>query len=160
MKKPQILRDHLLRTVPGLAAAPDKLDLFIDRGRVQCGKGAGLSFRYAYTLNLVVQDFAGDPDRLMLPLLAWISEHQPDLLARAPQEPFAFEAEILDEKRTDVSITIDLTERVVVAADEGGRPVLGHLPDVPMADRFDGVDALLRSLVLHDEVTPEEIALS
>lgn len=157
MKKPAALRQHLLRTVPGLSKDASKLDLFVDRGRLQCGKGAGLSFRYAYTLNLVVQDYAGDPDLLMLPLLAWIAEYQPDLLARAPQEPFAYEAEILDEKRSDVSITIELTERVLVTVGPGGKPILDHLDDAPALDRFDSVDATLRALVLYDEVTPEAI---
>lgn len=157
MRKPATLRTHLLASVPALANDPSKLDLFIDRGRLQCRRGAGLSFRYAYTLNLVVQEFAGDVDLLMLAVLAWVANNEPELLDRTPHEPFAYESEILDGTSADVSITIELTEAVKVTADANGRPIMEHLPDGPIPDSFAGVETTLRELRLFDTVTPETI---
>ena len=131
MKKPQALRQHLLASVPALAADPTKLDLFIDKGRLFCRSTGSLAFQYRYSLNVVVQDYAGDVNGLMIPVLAWIATNEPDLLAKDPNEPFSFESEILDGNRAEVSIDLELTERVLI---QGGKPV--YLSDAPIADSF------------------------
>lgn len=119
MKKPDSLRKVLEAFVPALASDPAKLSLFIDKGRISARAGS-LSLEYRYTLNVVVQDFAGDPDMIMVPVLAWITQHQPDLLQRADAEPFRFESELLDADTSDVSIYIELDEAVRVTAKDGG----------------------------------------
>ncbi|RDE04690.1 phage tail protein [Sphingomonas aracearum] len=138
MKKPESLKSILLEAVPDLAAAPDKLALFVDKGSVASRGTASLSFEYRYTLSLVVMDYAGDVDALMVPVLAWIAREQPDLLFRDGQEPFSFEVEILDGNTADVSIAIELTERVRVERTAGGLRT-EHLSDVQSADEFAGV---------------------
>jgi len=140
MKKPSILRSMLLAAVPSIGAAPETLSMFIDKGRVAARLTKSLSFEYRYTLNIVVQEYAGDMDTLFVPLLAWIAEYQPDLLERGEQEPFSFESEILDGDCADVSIDLELTERVRV--DRDGRKLLPkHLDEPSRADAFDGVSA-------------------
>jgi hypothetical protein len=119
LRKPESLRKTLEMFVPALAADPSKLSLFVDKGRISAGAGS-LSLEYRYTANIVVQDYAGDVDELMVPILAWIAQHQPDLLQRTDQEPFRFESELLDAETADVSIFIDLDEAVRVSAKEGG----------------------------------------
>ncbi len=119
MKKPDSLRQLLLAFVPALAADPAKLSIFIDKGTIAARAG-GLSFEYRYTLNVVVQDYAGSPDDLIVPVLAWIGQHQPDLLQRSEGQPFRFESELLDADTADVSIYIDLDEAVLVTPKEGG----------------------------------------
>lgn len=39
-----------------------------------------LSFEYRYKLNVIITDYIGDPDAIMVPLLAWITVHQHELL--------------------------------------------------------------------------------
>jgi hypothetical protein len=128
MEKPDTLRRVLLAHVPQLGADPSKLSLFVDKGRVAARPG-GLSFEYRYTLNIVVQDYAGSIDGLMVPILAWIAEAQPELLEAGQQEPFRFESELLDADSADVSLWIELTEAVSVQAlAEGGFNAV-HLPE-------------------------------
>lgn len=137
MKKPDSLKALLLRAVKPLADSPENLTLFIDRGAIGCRAGS-LSFHYAYTLNIVVQDFAGSIDTLIVPILGWIAEHQPELLQKGDSQPFTFESEILDGDLCDISIDIALTERVRVTPGAGGVHVT-HLDDALPPDAFPGV---------------------
>ena len=155
MLKPASLRALLLQTVPGLAAAPERLALFTDKGKVRCRATGNLAFEYAYTLNLVIEDYAGDVDGIFVPLLAWIERNEPELMKREPQEPFDFECEILDTDHADVSINVELTERVLMKPVAGGL-VAVHLPEPAFVDEFDGVGRpLLLRLLLGDDVVAE-----
>ncbi|MDH4743157.1 phage tail protein [Sphingomonas sp. CBMAI 2297] len=155
MNKPDQLRRVLLAHVPDLKASPDRLSLFIDKGRVVASAGS-LGFVCAYTLNVVVQDYAGDVPALLVPVLAWIAEAQPDLLQKPERQPFTFGAELMDEKAADVSIYIDLTETVQVQVNpEGGFSTVA-LPEPVMADEFAGVCCvLLRQLKLGADIVAE-----
>lgn len=138
MKKVDALRDLLVRAVPALAADPSKLAIFVDRGRIGARAG-NLSFEYRYSVNLVIEDYAGDQDAVMVPIIAWIAENQPELLQRQDSEPFGFESEWLAKDLHDLSITIDLTERVLVNRVEGG-VTTEHLADILPADHFPGTE--------------------
>jgi hypothetical protein len=161
MKKPDGLRRLLLAAVPGLAADPSRLSMFIDKGKLSFRASGTLSFEYAYTLNIVVQDYAGDVDALMVPLLAWIAEQQPDLLERDPREPFTFESEILDSDAADVSIDLQLTEAVRVTPKVGGGFDTTHLDEPSRADEFEEVCGvtLLRLLLREEMLPPGEFAI-
>lgn len=142
MEKPEGLGRLLLSAVPGLADTPDRLQMFIDRGRIVSRATPSLAFETRYTLNIVIQDFAGDTNEVFVPLLAWIAEFQPDLLQKAGHEPFTFEAEILDGDAVDLSIDLELTERVgVQAAPEGGFTV-EHFDEPRGLDEFAGVSGV------------------
>ena len=137
MKKPEGLRRLLLATA--LKDQPEKLQLFVDRGGVTCRRGRNLAFTYGYTLNVVVEGYTGEVDALMVPILAWVAEQQPDLLDKPPYRPFEFESELLDANSADVSINIELTENVLV--DRTGRSDWSarHLDEPVIADAFPGV---------------------
>lgn len=138
MQKPERLKSILLQAVSGLAKDPTKLSMFIDEGRIAAHRSRSLSFEYRYKLSIVVMDYAGEVDDLMIPILAWIADEQPDLLERGEQEPFSFESEILDTNAADVSIEIQLTERVTVERTaEGLRPT--HHGEPRIDDTFGGV---------------------
>jgi len=156
VRKPDQLRRVLLRAVPALAADPDRLAIFADAGEIAARHGATLSFEQRYRLTVVVQDFAGDVAAIFVPLLAWIAEAQPDLLAKPDGKAFGYEAEILDAERSDVEVTLDLTERVAVTRTGGGGYEVRYL-DLPEADRdrFDGVDANLWQLFLRDQLVAQ-----
>lgn len=116
MKKPQLLRDHITRACPELATSPEKLTIFIERGNVLHTGTPSLSFEYRYTLNLVVTDWTANADLLVVPVIAWLKVHQPDLFANPERRAkgFRFEVEILDHEKADVAFELDLTESVAV----------------------------------------------
>jgi len=138
MQKVEALRNLLVRAVPALTADPSKLAFFVDRGRIGARMG-NLSFEYRYSVNLVLLDYAGDQDAVIVPIIAWIAEHQPELLQRQDSEPFGFESEWLAQDKQDLSITIDLTERVMVRRVEGG-VTTEHLADTLPPDIFPGAE--------------------
>jgi len=149
VKKADDLKALLLRSVRALADNPENLTLFVDRGSIACRAGS-LSFEYRYTLNIVVQDFAGSVDALIVPILGWIADHQPELLQRADSQPFSFESELLDGDLSDISIDIALTERVQITPGIGGVHAR-HLDEMLPADAFPGVAAVRLTEAVVDE---------
>lgn len=116
MNKPNSLRDHLLAADTTLAQNPERLLVFIDEGNIRSTAAPGLSFEWLYTLNIIITDYAGHPDNIAIPLLAWLRRNQPDLLTNIEKgkDAIGFEADILGNDKVDLSITMPLTERVIV----------------------------------------------
>ncbi|SUJ23404.1 P2 phage tail completion protein R (GpR) [Sphingomonas paucimobilis] len=138
MRKVDSLRDLLVRAVPALAADPSKLAIFVDRGQI-IARAGNLSFEYRCSVNLVVEDYAGDPGRGDRPHPG-LDRGQPARAAPAPGQPaFAFESEWLAKDLHDLSITIELTERVKVERVEGG-VTTEHLADLLPPDIFAGAE--------------------
>ncbi|MBB5882967.1 hypothetical protein GGR60_002882 [Xanthomonas arboricola] len=134
MIKPASLRAHLVAALPELARDADRLLVFIDAGSLVSTFQPGLSFEYQYTLNLILTDYAGHPDSVMLPLLEWVQTNQSELLSNpARRGEIAFEADILASDAVDLSIKLPLTERVVVTAKDGGGYDIAHAPE-PVID--------------------------
>lgn len=158
MKKPDSLKKLLLATVPGLKDNPECLTLFVDKGEIHGGHGASLSFEYRYTVNIVLESYAGDMDALTVPVLAWIAENEHILMGAPDAQPFRFEAEILDDESRDVSIFIDLREAVLVIPRDGGGYGVKPAPHIKPADRerFPGVasGAKLWQIFLNDTLLP------
>lgn len=115
MQKPASLRAFLTAAVPDFGRDPDRLSVYIDAGSLVSTLAPGLSWEYAYTLRLIVTDFAGDPDALMAPVIAWMRVNQPDTMANPDlaARAITFEADILSNAAADVAIALQLTERVV-----------------------------------------------
>lgn len=166
MRKPDSLRRFVTACLPEFATHPDRLQIYVEGGQIRAKQSATLSFTYAYTVKMLVTDFAGDADRLMVPLLAWIAREQPELLRKQDPQPFAFEAELLDSDTSDIEISIDLTEAVVVTprADGSGHDVT-HPPEPKPGASWndawaDGVDAGFAGLYAADHVagTVEQLA--
>jgi hypothetical protein len=128
MNKPDSLRTHLLATIAELKHNPDRLLIFIDNGKVRCTAAASLSFEYSFDLQIILTDFAGHPDSVMLPLLGWLSVHQSELLENLNKsaDGIQFEADVLDNSKVDMSLTLPLTERVVVSQDNEGNTTIRH----------------------------------
>jgi hypothetical protein len=128
MNKPDSLRTHLLSTIAELKHNPDRLLIFIDNGKVRCTAAASLSFEYSFDLQIILTDFAGHPDSVMLPLLGWVSVHQSELLENLNKsaDGIQFEADILDNSKVDMSLMLPLTERVVVGKDDQGNTTIRH----------------------------------
>lgn len=128
MNKPESLRAHLLATVAELKHNPDRLLIFIDNGKIRCTAAASLSFEYNFDLQVILTDYAGHPDSVMLPLLGWLSVNQSELLENLNKsaQGIQFEADILDNSKVDLSLKLPLTERVVVGKDADGNITVHH----------------------------------
>ena len=116
MYKPNSLRQHLAAAIPQLQRDPDRLLVFADEGNVEASATASLSFEYRFKLNLIVTDYAGDADAIMVPLIAWLKVHQAELMANEEQRKrgISFEVDFNNHETVDISIHLDLTERVIV----------------------------------------------
>ena len=139
MLKPAAIRDVIARCVPQLAQNPEGLILTVGDGRIVATGARSLSFEWQYPLSIGVIDFAGHPDQLVVPLLAWLRQHQPELFTNDERrkDGITFEAEYLANDLLDLIITVKLTERVRVWKNEQG---IGweHLPEPP-EDPYDGI---------------------
>jgi len=132
MNKPESLRAHLLATVADFKHDPDRLLIFIDNGKVRCTAANTLSFEYSFDLQIILTEFAGHPDSVFLPILAWLSVNQSELLENLDKvkNGIQFEADILDKDKVDLSITLALTEKVIVGKDDQGKATVKH-PNEP-----------------------------
>lgn len=135
MNKPESLRAHLVAAVPELKRNPDRLLTFVDNGSLRSTAAPGLSFEYSYTLNIILTDFAGHPDAVAIPLFAWVLVNQRELMENLEKgrDAIKFEADILDNSKVDLSITLPLTERVIVKRQADGTLQVNH-PAEPVVD--------------------------
>lgn len=131
MNKLAGLRAHLIAAVPELQRGPEKLLTFVNDGRIAFHRGQHLSHEYRVDAQLVITDYSGELDTVMIPLLQWLSHYQPDL---APDEAVRLEAEILSSHAWDLALTVSLTERVVALVDcDTGTITSEHrMPEYPI----------------------------
>ncbi|HEP0018359.1 TPA: phage tail protein [Klebsiella aerogenes] len=130
MNKPQSLRSALNKAVPYVRSNPDKLHLFVDNGSLVATGASSMSWEYRYTLNVVIEDFSGDQNLLMAPVLLWLMENQPDAINNPElrEKLFSFEVDILRNDICDISLDLQLTERILVSA-EGGISIVKAEPE-------------------------------
>jgi hypothetical protein len=132
MRKANELREYLTRHNRFLSENPDRLHVFVEQGSIVSTASRNLSHEYRFTLTIVVTDYAGPTDAIMLPLLAWIRIKQPELLANKDrrENAISFDVELLNHDTADVEIKLPLTERVVVrTSPDGGALVVEHVDE-------------------------------
>ena len=124
MKKIEALRAFLTSALPMLRREPERLHLFADEGTIACALSGGLSYELGYKITGQLWDFAGDPDAVFVPLLDWIAQNQPELLAnfKSHSEAITWRAELLDAQKVDLEFMFAVTERVRVQARADGAP--------------------------------------
>ncbi|MDF3821709.1 phage tail protein [Leptospira sp. 96542] len=148
MYKLNSLRRHLKLAVPELGRDPEKLSILMRKGRVVCAGEASLSFEYAYTAQIVLVDYSGEADSIMLPLLVWLRTHQSEYFDNdgLREHGFRFDVEYNNNKTVDLEIELELTEAVVVrpqAGQEGtapGRYTLNHIKEPLRAGSIGGAE--------------------
>ncbi|WP_224798168.1 phage tail protein [Idiomarina abyssalis] len=141
MNKPGELRDIISSAVPHLKKNPDTLHIFIDKGNLYAtGAGHNLSFEYQFDCVVLVTDYRGHSDDIMVPILAWVARHQPELINNRDKRDngITFRAELINKDTADIEVTIKMTEPVKVTNDGSGN-VVEHLPEPPF-DPYDGFD--------------------
>ncbi|CAM6845741.1 MULTISPECIES: phage tail protein [Enterobacter] len=119
MNKPQSLRSALNKAVPYVRENPDKLYLFVDNGSLVATGAQSMPWEYRYTLNVVIEDFSGDQNLLMAPVLLWLKDNQTDAINNPDlrEKLFTFEVDILHNDVCDISLNLQLTECVLVRTD-------------------------------------------
>lgn len=141
MLKLNEVREIIVRANRYLQDNPDKLQVFIDSGKIVSTGAGGLSFEYDYTLTVIVQDFYGHADLIVLPLLVYLRTNQPELFENYSKnkELIQFDVEFLDQSSIDLMLKINLTERVLVRDDGAGKLRAEHVaepehPELPNQD--------------------------
>ncbi|MEB7556413.1 phage tail protein [Kluyvera cryocrescens] len=132
MLKPDSLRKALTDAVPVLRTSPDMLRLYVDNGQIASTLATSLSFEKRYTLNVVVTDFTGELDLLLVPVLAWLREHQPDIMTtdEGRKKGFTWIADINNDSSSDISISLMLTERTLVKQVDAALHI-NNIPEPP-----------------------------
>ncbi|MCV6588932.1 MAG: phage tail protein [Marinobacterium sp.] len=144
MIKPRSLQAYLLQCVPQLAQNPDQMQVFVDQGSLQANLKRSLSFEYEYSLQLIFTDLALHPDQVLVPILAWLRTNQPD----AADDAVRFQAEVIRKDLIDLSVTLPLTERVLVS-EEDGTFTIKHI-DEPVFEYSLPDPALFKALFADD----------
>ncbi|WP_151684818.1 phage tail protein [Acinetobacter seifertii] len=136
MKKLESLRTHMLNAVKELQRDPERMLIFTEKGNVRCTLANGLSFEYVYDLNLILTEYAGDLDAVMIPLLDWVRINQHELLSNLEKskDAFKFETVVLDNGTVDLALTLPLTERVIVKRNDDGTLSVSF-PDEPQHEK-------------------------
>lgn len=140
MNKPGTLRAAIAAAVPDLAANPDKFLVFADEGAIVAIGTKSLSFEYRYTLNMILMDYAGDADTVMIAMLKWVKRNQPELVSNPDRRKngITFEVDHLNNTSCDLSIKLALTESVKVTTATDGTHTAVHqeepIPEWETAD--------------------------
>jgi len=138
MYKPKSLRAHLKSAVADLAQNPDKLLVFADEGNTVATGTNSLSFEYRYKLNVIITDYSGDADAVMVALLAWVAVHQIDILNHPElrKTGIGFEVDFNNHETIDLSIKLAVTERVVVKRAGTGGVEVRHPAEPQLTPAF------------------------
>lgn len=131
MKKPNQIRKALEESQPFFVQNPDRLQLYTDGGQVVCTGANSLSYEYRYTLNIIVTDYSDDIAKIIVPILAYLRVNQPELFENPQrrENAFKFITDYNNNNTLDLSIEIQLTERVVQKTDEKGNITLQYAPE-------------------------------
>ena len=107
---------------------------------------------------MIVLDYAGHADAIVVPVLAWIARNQPELFDNPERKKQAlrFDVEYLTAHTIDLALEIDITERVLVRQRPNAEPgalELHHVPEPPHPAHIDKPEHW--SLWLRDEKLAE-----
>ena len=136
MKKAELLRTALTAGNTWCKANPEQITVWAERGHIQIEATGEASFMYHYTIQVLAMDFPGQVDDLILPLLAWVWQQQPDLLLNPDNNrKVEFDADIVNDDVADILFKVPAWERVIVEIVDG-KPVAKHLAE--SRPRFNG----------------------
>ncbi|HHZ8843722.1 TPA: phage tail protein [Enterobacter cloacae] len=121
MHKLKSLRQALIDAVPQLRANPERLQMSVGSGNIDARLAASLSFEKQYELKASVSGFSGDSEGIFVPVLAWLRENQPDIftLDEGRKKGYLFQVVLNDDETSDISFSLQLTERILVSENEG-----------------------------------------
>lgn len=153
MLKPQQLRAELTSCLQWLQRNPESLQVRVQGGSIAATLATSLSHEYSYTLNLLFLDYTGDLDLIVVPIQAWLRENQADIMATPEKRRtgFTFATDFNNDGSYDFSVSLQLTERVVVNEQDGGALHVKHLPEPPLPENV----TRPQQLFVHGELMSE-----
>lgn len=128
MQKIDTLRAAIVQALPELAATPDRLRLWVERGSAQSRMTKTRGFSFTFQLNLLIIGMATDFAVLALAIFDWLRVNQPELLV-PEADGFAFEVDVLDNSSVDVLVTLKLTQAVAVNVKPDGSNSVDYLAE-------------------------------
>ncbi|OCA54210.1 phage tail protein [Photorhabdus namnaonensis] len=132
MLKTKLLRDIISEYNPWFVQNPDRLEVYVEKGKLLATGTQSSSFMYQYDLNVLALDYPGSLDSISISILIWARQHQPDLLFNPDRsnDGIQFDADILSDGTADILFVLRTTERVIVQA-ENGQLTTQHLDEPP-----------------------------
>ena len=142
MPKPATLRAALTTAYPEFTRDPDRLNMWVEDGRVRSPMTPARGFTCEYTLNITIINMTGDPAVLFLAINDWCRTQQPDLMSPAPHAGYTFETDIIDLQTIDLHIKLKLTEPIAMVTNAGA-PALQSViePDYAWLTGDDGLSS-------------------
>lgn len=130
MNKPQSLFNALITGVPYLRDHWDKMHLSVSNGSLVSTGAQSMSWEYRYTLNIAIEGYDDEPHLLMVPVMLWLNDNQPDAINNPTlrEKLFTFDINTDDEGVGHVHFNLQLTERVIVE-DQIGSSTANVLPE-------------------------------
>ena len=129
MLKLNSLKALLMQCLPAdLARDPKRLTVLAENGTVVNTGTASLSFEWRYTARVIVLDYAGHPDAVIVPIIAWMKRNQSEQMDNPDTRVNAikFRVEPLTTTSIDFGIELQLTERAIVKPDPAAPPDTTH----------------------------------
>lgn len=129
MLKLNSLKALLMQCLPAdLARDPKRLVVLAEGGTVVTTGTASLSFEWRYTARVIVLDYAGHADALIVPIIAWMKRNQSEQMDNPATRDNAiqFRIEPVTPTTMDVAIELQLTERAIVKPDPTAPPDAPH----------------------------------
>jgi len=150
--KHNALREAIALALPEFARDPERLSMWIEKGRIRSPMTESRDFEWEYNLYLTTQDFTGHPSVLFLAINDWLRVNQPELL-QPGSAGYDFEVDVVDDKTVDLHVWLDLTECVRVTKQDDGTDDLQHLSEDANLLPDDLQGAKLKRLLMNDELT-------
>lgn len=120
MDKPASLRRAIEKQLPYYVDHPAELAMEI-RGGAVIPVANTLSFEQAYQLTVTFYDCVTPKEDICLIILRWLQEHE-TAMPRNPDRAktgFTFDIDILDAQKSDIDITLAISEHIVYDAKTG-----------------------------------------
>ncbi|MNL54910.1 P2 phage tail completion protein R (GpR) [compost metagenome] len=82
-----------------------------------------------------MNNFVGESSQLFVPVLAWLRQNQPDIftLEEGRKNGYLFQIESIDDESANISFSLQLTERILVA-EEDGTLRASYSPEPPLPE--------------------------
>ena len=124
MLKLNSLKALLTQCLPDLARDPKRLIVLAENGTVVSTGTTSLSFEWRYTARVIVLDYDGHADAVIVPIIAWMKRNQSEQMDNPERwaNAIKFRVEPLTTTTMDFGIELQLTERAIVKPDPTAPP--------------------------------------
>ena len=128
MLKLNSLKALLTQCMPDLARDPKRLIVLAENGTVVSTGTTSLSFEWRYTARVIVLDYDGHADAVIVPIIAWMKRNQSEQMDNPERwaNAIKFRVEPLTTTTMDFGIELQLTERAIVKPDPAAPPDAPH----------------------------------